>query len=324
MKSFPERIIAIGARLPAGAAHHFLMLVALFGLAFATGSLAPHPVAAQSGTLGAHNVIVDLSVLGDGGMGPPPVARGITPAGPRGVIMMPGPKPPRSQLHVAPPARRTALPAARQARSRPAQSANRQASRPIPAKPARQTRPQAPPPVTASKAPPPPAPLASQFASRSVPPPPPPAPTGGRRPPSASAPLPPPPMPAAPPAPQKSAALTVPPPPPSVAAPTSGKPLSVLFSGDSTKVGDKWHAQLSGLAKQLETNNEMRLQLLAYAGGASLSASRARRTSLSRALAVRQYLIKAGVRSTRIDVRALGDKAKNEPKNRVDVTVVGR
>jgi outer membrane protein OmpA-like peptidoglycan-associated protein len=130
-------------------------------------------------------------------------------------------------------------------------------------------------------------------------------------------------MPAAPPARQKSAALTVPPPPPT-AAPTSGQSLSVLFSGDSTKVGDKWHAQLAGLAKQLETNREMRLQLLAYAGGASLSASQARRRSLIRALAVRQYLIKAGVRSTRIDVRALGDKAKNESKNRVDVTVVGR
>ncbi len=338
LKSLPERIIAIGSGLPGGAVHRFVTLAALFGLVFATGSIAPDLAVAQTGPLGTRSVIVDLSVLGDNGNGPPPVARGITPSGPGGVLLMPGPKPPRSQLHVAPAARRTAVSTARQAKPRPTQRANRQSPRPIPAKPA---RPQAPPraasvaplpprvpvpPVIASNAPPPPARpalLAPQSASRSAPPPPPPAPTGGRRPSAASAPLPPPPMPAAPPTPQKSAALTVPP-PTTTAAPTSGQPLSVLFAGDSTKVGEKWHTQLAGFAKQLETNSEMRLQLLAYAGGASLSASRARRLSLSRALAVRQYLIKAGVRSTRIDVRALSDKAKNDPKNRVDVTVVGR
>jgi hypothetical protein len=45
---------------------------------------------------------------------------------------------------------------------------------------------------------------------------------------------------------------------------------------------------------------------------------------LSRALSVRAFLIKNGVRSTRIDVRALGNKATDEPLNRVDVMVVAR
>jgi outer membrane protein OmpA-like peptidoglycan-associated protein len=318
LKSFPKRFIAIGAGHRVGVAHRFVTLIALFGLAYATGSVAPNPAVAQSGTLGTRNVIIDLSVLGDGGKGLPPMARGITPAGPGRVLLMPKPTTQRSILHVAPSTRRASAPAARQSNPRPAPSASRQAAKPVASMPAKPSRPSAAPPppkvlappVTASK--PPPAPLAPRSASHSAPPPPPTAPTGGRR----SAPP-------APPAPQKDAALAALP-PPSTAAPTSKQPLSVLFSGDSAKVGDKWHAQLAGLAKKLETNSKMRLQLLAYAGGASLSASRARRLSLSRALAVRSYLMKAGVRSTRIDVRALGDKVKNEPRHRVDVTVVGR
>ena len=41
--------------------------------------------------------------------------------------------------------------------------------------------------------------------------------------------------------------------------------------------------------------------------------------SLSRALAVRAYLIDQGVRSTRMDVRALGSKVGDGPADRVDV-----
>jgi outer membrane protein OmpA-like peptidoglycan-associated protein len=41
--------------------------------------------------------------------------------------------------------------------------------------------------------------------------------------------------------------------------------------------------------------------------------------SLSRALAVRSYLIKAGVRSTRMDVRALGNNVQGSPADRVDI-----
>ena len=36
------------------------------------------------------------------------------------------------------------------------------------------------------------------------------------------------------------------------------------------------------------------------------------------------YLIEKGVRSTRIDVRALGYKGEGEPKNRVDVNLIER
>jgi outer membrane protein OmpA-like peptidoglycan-associated protein len=46
--------------------------------------------------------------------------------------------------------------------------------------------------------------------------------------------------------------------------------------------------------------------------------------SLSRALAIRSFLIENGVRSTRIDVRALGNKTTEEPFNRVDLKVTER
>ena len=71
-------------------------------------------------------------------------------------------------------------------------------------------------------------------------------------------------------------------------------------------------------------DDRLRLQLLAYASGASRSASRARRLSLSRALAARSYLIKEGVRSTRIDVRALGNKTQGGPPDRIDLIVTKR
>jgi outer membrane protein OmpA-like peptidoglycan-associated protein len=71
--------------------------------------------------------------------------------------------------------------------------------------------------------------------------------------------------------------------------------------------------------------NEQRLTVKAYAAGQSSNASQARRLSLSRALAVRSYLIDKGIRSTRIDVQAMGapDNA-NGPADRVDLTLASQ
>ena len=75
---------------------------------------------------------------------------------------------------------------------------------------------------------------------------------------------------------------------------------------------------------RLKADDQLRVQLMAYAGGAGLSASKARRLSLSRALTVRSFLIDNGVKSSRIDVRALGDKIPDGPSNRVDLNIIGR
>lgn len=81
---------------------------------------------------------------------------------------------------------------------------------------------------------------------------------------------------------------------------------------------------LESVALRMSTDKNLRIQLKAFAGGKDLSASKARRLSLSRALSVRSYLIEKGVRSTRIDVRALGNKTTEEPLNRVDLNVIQR
>jgi outer membrane protein OmpA-like peptidoglycan-associated protein len=100
--------------------------------------------------------------------------------------------------------------------------------------------------------------------------------------------------------------------------------LSVVFEGESANLPPVAVDRLKDMAARLKGEEEMRIQLMAYAGGDDMQASKARRLSLSRALAVRTYLIENGVRSTRIDVRALGNKTTEEPVNRVDVIVAER
>lgn len=82
-------------------------------------------------------------------------------------------------------------------------------------------------------------------------------------------------------------------------------------------------AALDALAQQY-ASGEDRLQIRAYAANsAGDGGSGARRLSLTRALAVRQYLIDKGIRSTRIDVRALGAPSDGSP-DRVEISSVGR
>ena len=77
------------------------------------------------------------------------------------------------------------------------------------------------------------------------------------------------------------------------------------------------------MAGSLSKAPALRVQVMAYASGSD-DAGKARRLSLSRALAVRSYLIEQGIGSTRIDVRALGDAAEGGPADRVDLMVLSR
>jgi len=82
-------------------------------------------------------------------------------------------------------------------------------------------------------------------------------------------------------------------------------------------------AALDAMANQYAAGED-RLQVRAYAANtAGDGGSGARRLSLTRALAVRQYLIDKGIRSTRIDVRALGAPTEGTP-DRVEIAPVGR
>lgn len=100
--------------------------------------------------------------------------------------------------------------------------------------------------------------------------------------------------------------------------------VTIPFAGGQGELPGGSIAALDTLAQQL-ANTEDRLQIRAYAASSgSDGGSGARRLALSRALAVRAYLIDRGIRSTRIDVRALGTPTDGSPVDRVEVAPVGR
>jgi outer membrane protein OmpA-like peptidoglycan-associated protein len=80
--------------------------------------------------------------------------------------------------------------------------------------------------------------------------------------------------------------------------------------------------KIDALIEKLHGEPSLRLQVLAYADGDSDEVTRARGLSLSRALAMRAYLVEHGIDMTRMDVRALGNTAQEEPADRVDLIPV--
>ncbi len=107
--------------------------------------------------------------------------------------------------------------------------------------------------------------------------------------------------------------------PPAGAAPTA----RVAFNLNSAELSEAGKSVIANIAEQLTKDDNLRLQLVAYATGGE-SVAEARRLSLSRALTVRSLLIDKGVRSTRLDVKALGTKADDGPSDRVDLVLVKR
>jgi outer membrane protein OmpA-like peptidoglycan-associated protein len=98
----------------------------------------------------------------------------------------------------------------------------------------------------------------------------------------------------------------------------------ILFPTDDAALPASSNDLLADLAARLSRDAALRLQVQAYAAGTTETASRAKRLSLNRALAVRAALVDRGVRSTRIDVRANGAKPEGGPADRVDVVIVQR
>jgi outer membrane protein OmpA-like peptidoglycan-associated protein len=103
----------------------------------------------------------------------------------------------------------------------------------------------------------------------------------------------------------------------------------LVFAPETAALSAEAKATLKDLAARFPAHDEnVRLQLIAYASGEGMSASKARRLSLARALSVREYLIANGIEGTRMDVRALGDEAGGSPggspANRVDIAMIKR
>lgn len=221
----------------------------------------------------------------------------------------------------APAAAPTSTPAA-PAPSTPAPAASAPVT-PAPATPAPAPAPQAgaPTPVVPATPAPAPAPIATPAPSVAAAPP---AAAPAPAPQAAPAPAPQAATPAAPqpaPAPQVAAAPT---PPRPVPAPGPAGLVTLAFPGGQGDLPAADLAALDALARQYATGED-RLQIRAYAASTvSDGGSGARRLSLTRALAVRQYLIDKGIRSTRIDVRALGAPTDGSAADRVEVAPVGR
>ncbi len=76
------------------------------------------------------------------------------------------------------------------------------------------------------------------------------------------------------------------------------------------------------ILQRLRASDTARLQLRSFATGTSETAREARQLSLARALSLRERLTAFGVRSSRIDVRALGiDNGGGNP-DRIDIEFI--
>lgn len=135
------------------------------------------------------------------------------------------------------------------------------------------------------------------------------------------------------PPPQRSAARPPGPPAPPLALvdpamPLPDGPLRVVFDAASAAIPASAEPLIGAIAARLTREETARLQLRSYASGSEDTAREARQLSLARALAVRERLVAYGVRSTRVDIRALGtgrpgaaggDTRPPGPDDRVDV-----
>jgi outer membrane protein OmpA-like peptidoglycan-associated protein len=137
---------------------------------------------------------------------------------------------------------------------------------------------------------------------------------------AAGAPPPPPPPPVVQ-APQQTAAL---PKAPELPPGAASAVRAIAFGPGTANLPADAEGALKATVAELNANPALRVQLRAYAAGDKGSESQARRLSLSRALAVRSFLVNQGIQATRIDVRALGNNVPEGSPDRVDVSLVSR
>ena len=102
---------------------------------------------------------------------------------------------------------------------------------------------------------------------------------------------------------------------------TDKKPFTINFGIGTSNLNAQAQKTLGFIAGELKASEKSRVEVRAYASSVGVTESQARRLSLSRALAVRSSLIALGIRSTRIDVRALGSKGQTVPPDRVDLQI---
>jgi outer membrane protein OmpA-like peptidoglycan-associated protein len=102
-----------------------------------------------------------------------------------------------------------------------------------------------------------------------------------------------------------------------------GNEFRIVFDEDGMDLEPAERELLTGIAARMARNQNARLQIRSYASAPDAPEMEARRRSLRRAVDLRRLLVDQGVRSTRIDVRALGT-AEAGPADRVDLVLVNQ
>jgi outer membrane protein OmpA-like peptidoglycan-associated protein len=98
--------------------------------------------------------------------------------------------------------------------------------------------------------------------------------------------------------------------------------IMVIFKAMSTDLSLEARAVIEKLAKKYKNKENVKFKLLSYASSVDGQKRKSRQVSLARALKVRKILKDNGIVYYRIDVRALGDKIKNEKlKDRIDIII---
>lgn len=100
-----------------------------------------------------------------------------------------------------------------------------------------------------------------------------------------------------------------------------GKLLTLTFAPEDITISENDINTIKEIAAKEKDHNEVNFRLLSYASDIDEKKKRARRISLSRALAVRNILKDNGIKGSRIELRALGDKNEdaNAPLDRLDI-----
>lgn len=95
--------------------------------------------------------------------------------------------------------------------------------------------------------------------------------------------------------------------------------LRIPFEEESKIIPETVKGQIVGLIERMNSDYGLQLQVLAYASGDDDEIGHARGVSLARALAMRNFLTENGLDLSRMEVRALGNSAREDPADRVDL-----
>ena len=95
--------------------------------------------------------------------------------------------------------------------------------------------------------------------------------------------------------------------------------LRIPFEEESKVIPETVKGQIVGLIERMNSDYALQLQVLAYASGDDDEIGHARGVSLARALAMRNFLTENGLDLSRMEVRALGNTAQEDPADRVDL-----